>query len=135
MAIVKQYHKDTDTTYVYESESYWDPEKKQSRSRRKVIGKIDPDTGKIIPTGQRGRKKKEPDGATTPSSGDDLAEISSLYAAGQEKIRTQAERIRSLEQELKEMQRRNEKLIAQMKRADSALQQIRQYLTTDRNNG
>ena len=24
MAIVKQYHKDTDTTYVYESVSYWD---------------------------------------------------------------------------------------------------------------
>ena len=23
MAIVKQYHKDTNTTYVYESESYW----------------------------------------------------------------------------------------------------------------
>ena len=27
MAIIKQYHKDTDTTYVYESISYWDPEK------------------------------------------------------------------------------------------------------------
>lgn len=135
MAIVKQYHKDTDTTYVYESESYWDPEKKQSRSRRKVIGKIDPDTGEIIPTGQRGRKKKVPDGTTISGSKDDLAEIRSLYAAGQEKIQTQAERIRSLEQELKEMQRRNEKLIAQMKRANSALQQIHQYLTIDRNNG
>ena len=30
MAIVKQYHKETDTTYVYESNSYWDAEKKQS---------------------------------------------------------------------------------------------------------
>ena len=27
------------TTYVYESESYWDKEKKQPRSRRKLIGK------------------------------------------------------------------------------------------------
>ena len=44
MAIVKQYHKDTNTTYVYESESYWDAEKGQSRSRRRVIGKIDPET-------------------------------------------------------------------------------------------
>ena len=35
MAIVKQYHKDTDTTYVYESVSYWDEEKKQSRSKRR----------------------------------------------------------------------------------------------------
>ena len=27
MAIIRQYHKDTDTTYVYESISYWDAEK------------------------------------------------------------------------------------------------------------
>ena len=59
MAIVKQYHKDTNTTYVYESESYWDAEKGQSRSRRRVIGKLDPETGEIIPTGKRGRKKKD----------------------------------------------------------------------------
>ena len=135
MAIVKQYHKDTDTTYVYESESYWDPEKKQSRSRRKVIGKVDPDTGEIIPTGKRGRKKKESDASVISSSVGDLAEISSLYAAGQEKIRSQAERIHSLEQELKDMQRRNERLIAQIRRADSALQQIHQYLTIQGNNG
>lgn len=27
MSIIKQYHKDTGITYVYESESYWDKEK------------------------------------------------------------------------------------------------------------
>ena len=59
MAIIKQYHKDTDTTYVYDSVSYWDAEKGQSRSKRKLLGKLDPATGEIIPTGQRGRKKKE----------------------------------------------------------------------------
>lgn len=62
MAIITQYHKDTDTTYVYESISYWDPEKQQSRSKRRVIGKIDPETGETVPTGRRGRKKaKAPD--------------------------------------------------------------------------
>ena len=59
MAIIKQYHKDTDTTYVYESTSYWDPEKKQSRSKRRCIGKIDPETGEMVPTGKKGRKAKE----------------------------------------------------------------------------
>jgi protein subunit release factor A len=59
MAIIKQYHKDTDTTYVYESISYWDAEKGQSRSKRRVIGKIDPETGEMIPTGKRGRTKKD----------------------------------------------------------------------------
>ena len=36
MSIIKQYHKDTGVTYVFESEDYWDPEKKQARSRRGV---------------------------------------------------------------------------------------------------
>lgn len=64
MAIIKQYHKDTDTTYVYESTSYWDPVKKQSRSKRRVIGKVDPVTGDIVPTGKRGgsRRSKSVDG-------------------------------------------------------------------------
>lgn len=60
MAIIKQYHKDTDTTYVYESTSYWDAEKGQSRSKRRVIGKIDPETGEVVPTGKRGRRKAAP---------------------------------------------------------------------------
>lgn len=59
MAIIKQYHADTDTTYVYESTSYWDADKRQSRSKRRLLGKLDPETGEIIPTGSRGRKKKE----------------------------------------------------------------------------
>ena len=48
MGIVKSYQKKTDTTYVYESEAYWDPEKKQSRSKRRLIGKIDKETGEIV---------------------------------------------------------------------------------------
>ena len=58
MAIIKQYHKDTDTTYVYESTYYYDKDKKQSRSKRRVIGKIDKETGEIVPTGKRGSKCK-----------------------------------------------------------------------------
>jgi len=54
MAIVKQYNKKTGTTYVYESHSYWDKERKQHRSDRKLIGKLDPVTGEIVPT----KKKK-----------------------------------------------------------------------------
>ncbi|MBR4776894.1 MAG: hypothetical protein IK007_04695 [Lachnospiraceae bacterium] len=74
MAIVTQYHKDTDTTYVYESTSYWDPEKKQSRSKRKVIGKIDPESGEIIPTGRKGRPKREED-STRAAAAERLAKL------------------------------------------------------------
>ena len=71
MAIIQQYHKDTDTTYVYESESYWVPELGQSRSRRKLLGKLDPATGEIVPCGKRGPKKKRSryPPANTASSG------------------------------------------------------------------
>ena len=55
MAIVYCYNKSRNVTYVYESVSYWDKEKKQPRSSRKLIGKLDPDTGKVVPTAKRNR--------------------------------------------------------------------------------
>ncbi len=63
MAIVKHKDKRTGVTYVYESESYWDKEKKQPRSKRTLIGKLDEATGEIIPTGKSGRKKTVPEEA------------------------------------------------------------------------
>ena len=75
MAIIKQYHKDTDTTYVYESISYWDEEKKQSRSKRRVIGKLDPVTGEIVPTGKRGRRSRNPENSrAVPAAAENPAE-------------------------------------------------------------
>lgn len=60
MSIIKQKNKRSGVTYVYESESYWDKEKKQPRSKRTLIGKLDDKTGEIIPTGKSGRKKPVP---------------------------------------------------------------------------
>ena len=41
------------TTYVYENISYWDKEEKRTRHRRKCIGKVDPHTKQIVPTGRK----------------------------------------------------------------------------------
>ncbi len=60
-AIVFQYDKRSGLTYAYESISYWDKEKKQSRARRTLVGRVDKDTGEIVPTDGRGRKKKNND--------------------------------------------------------------------------
>ena len=46
-------NKKSGTVYAYEDKPYWDPEKKQSRSKRKLVGKVDPATGNIIPTRRR----------------------------------------------------------------------------------
>lgn len=106
MAIIKQYHKDTDTTYVYDSISYWDAEKGQSRSKRKLLGKLDPKTGEIIPTGPRGRKKKE-----RPSEDPARTEERVAASAGYlEKIQQQEWTIRQQQVQITEMSKR----IAQM---------------------
>ena len=47
-SIVYQTNKQTGITYAYESVSYWDKEKKQPRSKRQYLGRVDPETGDII---------------------------------------------------------------------------------------
>jgi len=55
-AIVYQTNKKTGVTYAYESVAHWDKDKRQSRARRRCIGRVDPETKEITPT----RKKAEP---------------------------------------------------------------------------
>ena len=43
-------NKSSGVTYVYESQSYWDKEKKQARNKRVCIGRLDPDAGTFIPS-------------------------------------------------------------------------------------
>lgn len=56
MSIVYQTDKRSGITYAYESKAYWDKEKKQSRSKRTLIGRVDPVTGEITKTDGRCRK-------------------------------------------------------------------------------
>ena len=103
MAIIKQYHKDTDTTSVYDSQSYWDAEKGQSRSKRKLLGKLDPKTGEIIPTGQRGRKKKDHP-AEDPTQVE--AKVAAATAGYLEKIQQQEQTIRQQQAQITELSKR-----------------------------
>lgn len=57
MAIVKHKDKRSGITYAYESKSIWNKEKKQSLAVRTLIGRVDPDTGEIVPTDGRGKKR------------------------------------------------------------------------------
>ncbi|MCD7712624.1 MAG: hypothetical protein LUJ25_07970 [Firmicutes bacterium] len=91
-SIIKKKDKKTGITYVYESESYWDKEKKQPRSKRKLIGKIDEETGEIVPTAGRGRPKK-----------DQLTDITGISYADkdlQELCQKQADKLRLDEDEI-----------------------------------
>lgn len=59
MAQVKQLDKRSGITYVYDSVSYWDKEKKQPRSKRTLIGRLDPTNGQILPTDGRGKRRSQ----------------------------------------------------------------------------
>jgi transposase len=54
-----QYNKKTGATYVYSVNSYWDKEKKAPRNKQAYIGKLDRETGEIIPS-QRKKPRQEP---------------------------------------------------------------------------
>lgn len=91
-SIIKKLNKQTGVTYVYESESYWDKEKKQPRSKRKLIGRIDEETGEIVPTGGRGNRRKR-----------ELTDILEAVPAGRDLenlCRQQAEQLRQDEAEI-----------------------------------
>ena len=53
------------------SASYWDKEKQQPRSHRNLIGKIDKETGEMIPTDGRGKKRmaKAAEAVSNPKQG------------------------------------------------------------------
>lgn len=60
MATVFQNDNRSGITYAYESVSWWDKEKKQSRSKRTLIGRLDEATGEIVPTDGRMKGEKNP---------------------------------------------------------------------------
>jgi hypothetical protein len=93
MSIVNHKNKRTGVTYIYESKSYWDKEKKQPRSKRTLIGKLDEATGEIIPTGKSGRRK------IAPMESDVITEVSTPITDQIKLLVEKDEIIRSLKTE------------------------------------
>ncbi len=101
MGIVYQTDKRSGITYAYENQSFWDPELKRSRSKRKLIGKVDPVTKEIIPTD--GRCKK-----LSPSyvPGEDEYEMPKTMKGLKDEIRRLLAENKSLKEQLQKMKSR-----------------------------
>ena len=128
MAVIKQYHKEIDTTYVYDSQSYWDAEKGQSRSKRRLIGKLDPATGEIIPTGKRGRNKTEKETLNTNSydEGSRVNEADQkLILEQQMTIQALNTKVSTLEQEIRKYQAVLQKISQLAERIDTSCRDLR----------
>jgi transposase len=67
LGVIYLVNKKTGIKYAYSNEAYWDKEKQQSRARRKLLGRVDPVTGEIVPTRSYTKKKEvEPDTLVKP---------------------------------------------------------------------
>lgn len=95
MAIIYQHDKRSNITYAYESHSYWDKEKKTSRAKRTLIGRVNPDTGEISPTDGRCRKDK-----IKKKSNDNNPDYEKLYETLQAKVDVQKILIAALQSEI-----------------------------------
>lgn len=106
MSIVYQKDKRSGITYAYESKAFWDKEKQQSRSKRTLIGRVNSETGEIIPTDGR-CKKNSPYQTIEKSESDEIMErIKSM------KISELRQEIIRLQLELKEAKQQPAKIEA-----------------------
>lgn len=93
--IVYQTNKKTGITYAYESVSYWDKEKKQPRSKRQYIGRVDPETGEIIRKQDKGTRQQD-----TSDLSEDNDRLQALLDEKDTVIASLKEEIENLEKEL-----------------------------------
>ena len=102
MAVIYQYDKRSGITYAYESYSFWDKEKKMTRAKRKLIGRVDKETGEIVPTDGRNRngKLKEPI--------DKELNYQALYEKLLKKYTAQEALMATLKEELKKLKKKGE---------------------------
>ena len=93
--IVYQTNKKTGITYAYESVSYWDKEKKQPRSKRQYIGRVDPETGEIIRKQDKGNRQQNTSGLS-----EDNDRLQALLDEKDAVIASLKDEIENLEKEL-----------------------------------
>lgn len=111
MSIVK-YKTNNGKYAVYESTSFYDPDKKQARPKRKYLGMEDPKTGELIPSsGKRGRPKKD----TETNRTDIIDQFGATQDTAYEKIEKENRRllteIGSLRSDQKTLQKKYDRCI------------------------
>ena len=124
MAIIDIYNKKRGITYVYDSHSYWDKELKQPRSRRRLLGRRDPETGELVPT----RKSKPQSSARGDVDSD--TDYATLYRRSQKTISERDAVILRLRRELADARRHIRKL---EQGAANAAEDLMELLATTEN--
>lgn len=143
MGQVRYTNKKTGVTYVYDSISYWDPELKQPRAHRTLIGKVDPETGEVVPTGKKGgvRQKKSVEEKAAirkaklakekveeAANAGDATDYKKLYEDALKALelqeKSQEASLQSLQAANADLESRLKKAKAELKRIESQLQKV-----------
>ncbi len=115
MAIIKQKNKKTGIIYVYESHSYRDKVTKQPKSTRKLIGKFDEATGKVIPTRKQNRKN-----VTTDFEGSTIQTTEELHSTETASF----DILRKKNMEITELKRQNDLLLQERNQLADKLEKL-----------
>ena len=136
--IVKSYNKRNNTFYVYESTSYWDASTKTPRNHRRLIGKIDPISGEVVPTGKRGRPRKnagaEP--VSPPSIAEsqsdnvscDIARLNAALEISEKRNASQEAQIKSLDGEVRRLSYQLKTLVPYLDSIEKSLANVREII-------
>lgn len=114
--IVYQENPKTHVKYAYESVSYWDKDKKAPRSKRRYLGRVDPETGEIIES-RRNRKKQEAVSGAA-ESGQDIPQL--MEALGKKDAE-----IIELKEALRELTTRHEETLGILKKVQTILLSVK----------
>jgi len=141
MAIVQCHNRKSGITYVYDSVCFFDDQQGKYRYKRKLLGKLDPETGEMVPTGKRGgyyprrdktaepipleplkpgRKKKAASGAPSVSDAAILETFEKLKAEN----KLLEERITFLERKMDAREKKHQAFVAEHNRFIQKLQAI-----------
>ena len=120
MPIVK-YKNQSGVTYAYDQTSFYDPERKQSRPVRKYLGRVDPETGAIIPTtGKRGRPPRK-----AAESGPEIQEPDYKMLFEEKCLETER-----LQKELAKVMETNNQLSLQVRELKQVLMAVRDHIAS-----
>jgi hypothetical protein len=93
MGIIYQLDKRTGITYAYENHSFWDKEQQKRRATRKLIGRVNTETGEITPTDGRCRKMSET--SVLPKTVKECREMILNLQKENEDLKAEIEKLRS----------------------------------------
>lgn len=111
-------NKKTGTVYAYRVESYRDPETKRPKSRRTYLGRVDPATQLIVGKGEPGTRNRTKLGEAEET---DQAMIASPDAS--KVIEQQRNQIQMLQNQLSDLNARNQKLVDALKALRASIDQ------------